>query len=242
MIIYPALDLREGKVVRLQQGDPSRQTVYGDDPVAIAEKWIGAGAEWLHVVNLDGAFAEASQNEPIIGRLCERARLRGVNVQCGGGLRSAADIARAFERGISRVVLGTIAVQQPEKVQEWVAQYGAERIAVALDARDGFVATHGWQQLSTQTPIDLGKRLASFGVRHALYTDVNRDGELSGVNVASTAALATATGLAVIASGGVSSLTDLIALKQTGKVAGVVLGKALYEGRLTVEQSLAAMR
>jgi phosphoribosylformimino-5-aminoimidazole carboxamide ribotide isomerase len=233
MIVYPALDLRGGQVVRLQQGDPNRQTVYGQ-PAEVGAKWIGMGAQWLHVVNLDGTFSMANDNEAHVRALCKL----GVPVQFGGGLRSAEDIARAFDLGVARVVLGTIAVQQPEQVAAWVQHYGAEKISVALDARDGFVATHGWQQTSAVTPTDLGKQFAAQGVKHALYTDVSRDGELVGVNVAGTADLARATHLNVIASGGVGSLQDVIALRETGSVAGVILGKALYEGRIDLPAAL----
>jgi phosphoribosylformimino-5-aminoimidazole carboxamide ribotide isomerase len=234
MIIYPALDLRGGQVVRLQQGDPNRQTTYSSNPAEIGAKWVGMGARWLHIVNLDGTLGAANENETHVRALCKL----GVPVQFGGGLRSAEDLARAFDLGVARVVLGTIAVQQPDQVAAWVTQYGAEKISVALDARDGFVATHGWQQVSAVTPADLGKRFAGMGVRHALYTDVSRDGELVGVNVAGTAELARATGLQVIASGGVGSLADVIALRETGAVAGVILGKAMYEGRIDVAAAL----
>lgn len=234
MIVYPALDLRGGQVVRLQQGDPNRQTVYGTNPAEIGAKWVSLGAKWLHVVNLDGTLSTANNNEVHVRALCKL----GVPVQFGGGLRSADDLARAFDLGVSRVVLGTIAVQQPDQVAEWVKQYGAEKIAIALDARDGFVATHGWQQVSAVTPAELGKQFAALGVRHALYTDVSRDGELVGVNVAGTAELARATKLDVIASGGVGSLQDVIALRETGVVAGVILGKAMYEGRIDVKEAL----
>lgn len=236
MIVYPALDLRGGQVVRLQQGDPNRQTAYSSDPAAVAARWIAAGAHWLHVVNLDGALSAANDNETVVKALIKL----GVPIQFGGGLRSANDVGRALDLGVARVVLGTLAVAQPELVAALIAQHGAERIAVALDARDGQVTTHGWQQISTATPAELGKRLAASGARHALYTDVSRDGELGGVNVAATAELARQTGLSVIASGGVSGLADVIALRAAGGVAGVVLGKALYEGRIDLAEALKA--
>lgn len=234
MIVYPSLDLRAGQVVRLQQGDPNRQTVYAADPMVVAQRWIAAGAAWLHIVNLDGTFATASDNERIVKAICGLK----VAVQFGGGLRSAEDIARAFEMGVRRVVLGTVAVAQPERVAGWITEYGTDRIAVALDARDGFVATHGWQQTSTVTPVQLGKQFRGMGVSHALYTDISRDGELVGVNVGGTADLAHQTGLAVIASGGVGSLQDVIALRETGAVAGVILGKAMYEGHIDVAEAI----
>ncbi len=236
MIVYPALDLRGGKVVRLRQGDPARQTTYGDDPVQIARRWIEQGTRWLHVVNLDGTLQTANANESILQAL---AKL-GAAVQFGGGLRTIEDVGRALDLGAKRVVLGTLAVTQPEAVGSLIAAHGAERIAVALDARDGYVATHGWQQASALTPVELGKRLAGMGVRHALYTDVGRDGMLGGVDADGTAALARATGLAVIASGGVSGLADIVALAKTGAIAGVVLGTALYENRLSLPDALRA--
>lgn len=236
MQIYPAIDLRGGRVVRLKEGDPNRQTVFSDNPLDTARRWIDEGATWLHVVNLDGAFAEANSNGDILEQL---ARL-GVQVQFGGGLRRMSDIEDALARGAARVVLGTVAVEQPELVAESVTRWGAERVCVALDARDGRVATHGWQQASDLTPIDAGRQLARLGARHALYTDVSRDGGLAGVNVEATVALARETGLSVIASGGVSSLAEIEQLAASGVVAGAVIGMALYEARLTLPDALAA--
>ncbi|MBC6936973.1 MAG: 1-(5-phosphoribosyl)-5-[(5-phosphoribosylamino)methylideneamino]imidazole-4-carboxamide isomerase [Chloroflexi bacterium] len=234
MIIYPAIDIRGGRVVRLKEGDPARQTVFGDDPLATARLWMEAGAAWIHMVNLDGAFSEANDNLRIVEAV---ARL-GVRVQFGGGLRQMDDLARAFEAGVSRVVLGTAAVQQPVMVAQAVEQWGAERVCVGLDARDGRIATHGWQQMADLTPVELGRQMAALGVRHALYTDVSRDGGLQGVNVGGTARLAQATGLQVIASGGVRALDDIRALAATGMVAGAIIGMALYEKRFTLQEAL----
>ncbi len=236
MIIYPAIDLRGGKVVRLKEGDPNRQTIFSDDPLATARAWIDQGAAWLHIVNLDGAFASANQNGSVLQAV---ARL-GIPVQFGGGLRSMPDIEQAVQRGASRVVLGTAAVQNPDLVRDAVAHYGAERVCVALDARDGKVATHGWQQSTGLTPIELGSQMVDLGVRHALYTDVSRDGGLQGVNITTTVELAEATGLQVIASGGVSTLDDIRALAASGRVAGVVIGMALYERRFSLRDAAAA--
>jgi phosphoribosylformimino-5-aminoimidazole carboxamide ribotide isomerase len=235
MIIYPSIDLRGGKVVRLKEGDPNRQTVFSDNPVETAQNWIEQGASWLHMVNLDGAFAEANDNLAILEQV---ARL-GLPVQFGGGLRSIDDLARALEAGVSRVVIGTAAVQQPELVDEAVARWGAERICVGLDARDGKVATHGWQQQTDWTPVAFGRQMAARGAKHALYTDVNRDGGLVGVNFEGTVNLARETGLQVIASGGVSSLDDIRALAESGLVAGAIIGMALYEGRIQLRDALA---
>lgn len=236
MMIYPAIDLRGGRVVRLKEGDPERQTVFSDDPVSTARKWIDDGAQWLHMVNLDGAFAAANDN----GAILEKAAGLGVPVQFGGGLRTMTDIADAFERGARRVVLGTVAIENPDIVREVVDRWGADAVCVALDARGGTVTTHGWQKTSGRTPTDVGLDMAKIGVRNALYTDVSRDGGLEGVNVASTIALAQATGLDVIASGGVSALGDIELLQASGAVAGAVIGMALYEGRMTLPEALAA--
>ncbi|MCB9454782.1 MAG: 1-(5-phosphoribosyl)-5-[(5-phosphoribosylamino)methylideneamino]imidazole-4-carboxamide isomerase [Anaerolineaceae bacterium] len=236
MIIYPAIDLRGGRVVRLKEGDPDRETVFSDDPVGTAQSWIDQGATWIHMVNLDGAFAAANDN----GRILEKVARLGVSVQFGGGLRGMADIERAIEQGAARVVLGTVAIQQPEIVAEAVSRWGADRVCVALDARNGKVTTHGWQQTVNLTPVQVGRDMAQRGVRHALYTDVNRDGGLQGVNVEATVVLAQETGLRVIASGGVSSLEDIRQLAASRVVAGAVVGMALYEKRLTLPVALAA--
>lgn len=236
MIIYPAIDLRGGSVVRLKQGDPERQTVFSDDPLEVAQQWIEQGATWIHMVNLDGAFASANDNL----RILEGVAQLGVEVQFGGGLRSMDDLARAADAGAARLVLGTIAVQHAEIVLQAVQQWGAERVCVALDARGGKIATHGWQQTADVTPVELGQQMVTLGVKHALYTDVSRDGGLQGVNVAGTVNLARETGLRVIASGGVSSLDDVRALAANGIVAGAVIGMALYERRFTLREAFAA--
>lgn len=235
MIIYPAIDLRGGRVVRLKEGDPNRQTVFSDDPVATAQRWIDEGAAWLHMVNLDGAFADQNAN----GLILEQVARLGVPVQFGGGLRRIEDMQRAIDQGASRLVLGTVAVQQPDVVMEAVGRWGAARICVGLDARDGKVTTHGWQTVADVTPAELGKAMAAQGVRHALYTDVSRDGALTGVNVESTADVARQTGLQVIASGGVGSLDDIRQLVGTGVVAGAIIGMALYEGRVQLREAIA---
>ena len=239
MIIYPALDLHGGQVVRLRQGDPSQQTTYSADPSVTAQQWIDQGAAWLHVVNLDGALGTASVNESVVRTLAQIATKADVSVQFGGGLRSAEDIARAFDLGVTRLMIGTLAVSQPDLVTDLIARYGADRIVLALDGRDGKIVTHGWQQASDITPVQLGKQFVALGARHALYTDVGRDGMLGGVDVTGTADLARATGLQVIASGGLRNIEDVRALTATKAVAGVILGKALYEGLITVREALA---
>ncbi len=236
MIIYPAIDLRGGRVVRLREGDPNRQTIFSDDPLQTARDWIAAGAAWIHMVNLDGAFASANNN----GEILAGAAKLGAKIQFAGGLRSLDDMAQALERGASRIVLGTIAVQQPEIVGQAIARWGAEAVSVALDARDGMVTTHGWQQQTAMTPAEFGLQMKALGAKHALYTDVNRDGNLGGSNVAGTIALGRATGLQVIASGGVSTAAEIQELAASGAVAGAVIGMALYEKRLTLQNALTA--
>lgn len=234
MIIYPAIDIRGGQVVRLKEGDPNRQTVFSSDPVATARQWIEQGASWIHMVNLDGTFSEANDN----GRILEQVSKLGKKVQFGGGLRSMTDIEQAIQQGATRVVLGTVAVQKPEIVLEAIERWGAERVSVGLDARDGQIATHGWQTKTGITPMELGKTMAEQGVKHALFTDVNRDGLLEGVNVEGTAELARGTGLQVIASGGVGTIDDIRRLTETNVVSGAIIGMALYAGRVTLREAL----
>lgn len=236
MIIYPAIDLRGGEVVRLKEGDPDQQTTFSSDPVATAQGWIDRGATWIHMVNLDGAFSNENDNVAILAKVAAL----DVKVQFGGGLRKLADIEAALEQGASRVVLGTIAVNEPEVVVQAVEQFGADAICVALDARDGKVTTHGWTEQTNVTPTELGAALAEKGVKHALFTDVSRDGKLTGVNIEATAALGRETGLQVIASGGVSRLDEIRELAASGDVAGAVIGMALYEELMTLEDALEA--
>lgn len=235
MIIYPAIDIRGGRVVRLLYGNPEMESVYGDNPVAVAHEWKLRGAEWVHVVNLDGALGE---NETALDTLREIAHV-GLKVQFGGGIRSIESVQMALDAGATRVVLGTLLVKQPELAPELVARFGPETITVALDAKGDKVTTHGWQESSPWTPAEIGKQLAINGLKHALYTDVSKDGDLSGVNVDATADLARQTGLAVIASGGVSSLDDIRNVKANSDIAGVVIGRALYAKMFSLEDALA---
>ncbi len=238
MIIYPAIDLRGGKVVRLREGDPNRQQVFSEDPIATATQWVDEGASWIHMVNLDGAFAAANDNL----RILEQAAKLGVNIQFGGGLRRLDDVQRALELGAKRVVIGTLAIQSPETVIEAIERFGTEAICVALDARDGKIATHGWQEQTDLTPIQFGREMAERGVVHALYTDIQRDGSLLGVNIHETIALAHNTGLQVIASGGVSHMDEIHKLAQSKVVAGAIIGMALYEEKLTLAEALLAAK
>lgn len=238
MIIYPAIDLRGGRVVRLNEGRPDRETVFSDDPIAVVQRWIDEGAAWIHMVNLDGAFAEANSN----GAILEKAAALGVPIQFGGGLRTLDDIDIAIQRGASRVVLGTIAVQNPALVEAALTTHGADRVCVALDARDGKITTHGWQTVTDMTPVELGRAMRARGVVHALFTDVSRDGGLGGANLESTIALGRDTGLQVIASGGVASVDEIRTLAASGAVAGAVIGMALYRGQITLADALRAAK
>jgi phosphoribosylformimino-5-aminoimidazole carboxamide ribotide isomerase len=226
--VYPAIDLRGGRVVRLAQGDRARQTVYDEDPAAVARRWLAEGAEWLHVVNLDGAFGE--EDGPNAQALRAIVAV-GVNVQFGGGLRDRASLAHALQAGVARVVIGTAAVEQPAMVAEAVQEFGAERIAVGIDARDGRVRVRGWADETGVAAVTLGQQMRGFGLAWCVYTDIERDGVGRGVNVAATAELAQATGLRVIASGGVAGAEDVQRVRAAG-LAGVIIGRALYEGQV----------
>ncbi len=268
LTIFPAIDLRRGQVVRLRQGDAAAQTVYGDDPAAVAKQWAGQGARWLHVVNLDGALTprpsllcagEGEAGESLIPRppfLCagegetdgafnlrRLAEIRAavdVPIQFGGGLRTADDVATALRLGATRVVLGTAAVRRPQVVADAIARFGAAQIVVGIDARDGWVATHGWQETSALDVLTVARRMAGLGVLRVVFTDIARDGMLTGVNVAASAELARASGLRVIASGGVASLDDIRALAAhvSDGVEGVIVGQALYTGAVDLAKAL----
>jgi len=238
MIIYPAIDLRGGYVVRLREGDPQQQVTFHADPVATARRWLHEGADWLHVVNLDGAFAQSNDNLAVL----EGIAGTGAKVQFGGGLRSLEQMQRAVDCGASRIVVGTVAVMEPELIGEAIQRLGAERVCVALDARDGKIATHGWQQVSESSPAELGAAMAQQGLRHTLFTDISRDGRLSGVNLSATVRLARDTGLQVIASGGVSKLEEIEALQASGLVAGAIIGMALYRNEISLADALTAAR
>jgi phosphoribosylformimino-5-aminoimidazole carboxamide ribotide isomerase len=235
--VFPAIDLRAGRVVRLAQGDPSRQTVYGDNPAAVALRWQADGAAWVHVVNLDGAFGGADDAARLNLDSLAGIVATGLRVQFGGGLRSEADLRRVFELGAARAVLGTAAVEDPALVNWALETYGADRIAIGLDARQGRVTVRGWTQPAGVTAIELGTELRRAGIAWCIFTDVSRDGMRAGLNLSATAALADATGLRVIASGGVAGLSDVRAARQAG-LAGVIVGRALYEGQVSLKEAL----
>ena len=236
MIVFPAIDLKNGQVVRLAEGDMERATVYADDPAAQAERFAAAGAEWLHVVDLDGAFAGASVNGEAVRAI---GMAFGGKIQLGGGIRSRASIERWFRLGIDRVVIGTAALTDPALVREAARDFPGQ-IVVAVDARDGMVATQGWADVSDVPVIDLARRFEDAGVAALLFTDVGRDGLLKGVNVEATAALAWAQSLPVIASGGVAGIEDIRALKLHRNLEGVITGRAIYDGRLDLAEAIRA--
>jgi phosphoribosylformimino-5-aminoimidazole carboxamide ribotide isomerase len=238
MILYPAIDLKDGQAVRLYKGEMEQATVFNDNPTAQARAFVDAGCEYLHLVDLNGAFA----GTPINGAAVE-AILADVDVptQLGGGIRDMATIEMWLTRGISRVILGTVAVENPDLVRE-AARHFPNQIAVGLDAREGRVATRGWAEETDVMVTELAKSFEDAGVAAIIYTDINRDGAMAGPNIEATEALARATTLPVIASGGVSSLADLIALRDTGVIAGAISGRALYDGAIDLAAALAALR
>ncbi len=240
MLIFPAIDLRRGRCVRLRQGDPAAETVFGDDPAAMARHWVELGAQWLHVVNLDGALGDQGAGGLNQQRLAEIRAAVPLPIQFGGGLRTLDDVALALELGATRVVLGTALVQRPELAAAAVQRFGAEAIAAGLDARAGLVATHGWQAGSDLHVHELGRQLRQAGVLRAIYTDIARDGMLSGVDAAGSAELARQTGLRVIASGGVRDLADIRLLKSLEHqgIEGVVVGQAIYTDSLDLRRAI----
>jgi phosphoribosylformimino-5-aminoimidazole carboxamide ribotide isomerase len=234
LIVFPAIDLKGGQVVRLAEGDMDRATIYGDDPAAQARAFAEAGADHLHVVDLDGAFAGDSVNGDAVASV---VRAFPGRVQLGGGIRTRAAIDGWLELGVARVVIGTAALENPDLVRD-AARDLPGRIVVAVDARDGLVATRGWADVSTVTVADLARRFEDAGVAALLFTDVGRDGLLKGCNVAATAALAAEVDIPVIASGGVAGIDDIHQLRGKPGIEGVITGRALYDGRLDLAEAL----
>ena len=237
-VIYPAIDLHAGKVVRLKEGDPARMTAYSDDPKEIAQKWLEAGASWLHVVNLDGAFGESDNaNRLALQKILQVAKEFDAHVQFGGGMRSLDAIEDLLNFGVSRAILGTIAIENADVVADAIRKFGAEQIAAGIDARDGLVRVRGWKDNSGITSIHLALQMRTLGLRTVIFTDVSRDGLGNGLNITSTRVLAEVSGLDVIASGGVHTLEDVLAAKDA-KLAGVIIGRALYEGTIDLKKAL----
>lgn len=233
MILYPAIDIKDGKCVRLSQGSFAAVTVYSDHPLEMALKWEECGAQWLHTVDLDGARSGGPVNMGIVGDIAARVKMK---VQMGGGIRNMGTIERALEAGISRVILGTSAVKDPNLVKEALGKYPGS-IVIGIDARDEMVAIEGWEKLSTFTAVEFAKRMVDLGAGCIIYTDISTDGMMKGPNLSAMEKMAGATGIDIIASGGVSSLSDILALKETG-VAGAIIGKALYTGSLDLAEAI----
>ena len=239
MILYPAIDLKDGQCVRLYKGEMAQATVFNDNPAAQARAFQDAGCEWLHLVDLNGAFA----GEPVNGAAI-KAILAATSVptQLGGGIRDMATIEHWLSRGLARVILGTVAVENPDLVRDAARAFPGQ-VAVGIDARNGRVATKGWAEETDVMVTDLARSFEDAGVAAIIYTDINRDGAMQGPNVEATAALANAVSIPVIASGGVSSLNDLIALKNCGaSLDGALSGRALYDGAVDLAEALAALR
>ncbi len=230
MIIYPAIDLMNGQVVRLKQGDFKQEMIFNNDPLAQAKEFERAGATWLHVVDLDGAKDGYSVNGAIVRKIKENTKLK---VQLGGGLRTIDNISKWLEVGIERVIVGTMAVENPTIVGQAIAKFGTDRIVVGIDVKNGRVATHGWTQESGHEVLDFAQKMVSLGVSQILYTDISRDGMLGGTDLVTLQRLVKIGGVKVIASGGVGTYEDLERLKEV-QVAGVIIGQALYQGILSL--------
>ena len=237
MILYPAIDLKDGQCVRLLRGEMQAATVFNDDPAAQARAFQDAGCAWLHLVDLNGAFAGQPVNGAAVRAILDATT---IPAQLGGGIRDMATIEGWLDKGIARVILGTVAVENPDLVRE-AARAFPGRVAVGLDARNGRVATRGWAEETEMLVTELATRFEDAGIAAIIYTDIDRDGAMGGPNIGATAALARAVGVPVIASGGVSSLADLLALKDTGVIAGAISGRALYDGKLDLKAALAAL-
>ena len=237
MILYPAIDLKDGQCVRLLHGEMDKATVFGNDPAAQAAKFQAAGCDWLHLVDLNGAFAGAPVNAAAVEAILSRVT---VPCQLGGGIRDMATIEAWLSKGLSRVILGTVAVENPALVREAAAAFPG-KVAVGIDARGGRVATKGWAEETDILVTDLAQSFEDAGVAAIIYTDILRDGAMQGPNIKATEALARAVTIPVIASGGVASLADLTALRDTGVIAGAISGRALYDGAIDLAEALKAL-
>ena len=234
MILYPAIDLKDGQAVRLVHGEMDQATVFNDDPAAQAQEFVDAGCQWLHLVDLNGAFAGTPVNAAPVEAILKRCK---VPAQLGGGIRDMATIERWLTLGLSRVILGTVAVENPDLVRQAAKAFPGQ-VAVGLDARNGRVATRGWAEETDIMVTDLAKSFEDAGIAAIIYTDILRDGAMKGPNIDATADLARAVDIPVIASGGVSSLTDLTALRDTGVISGAISGRALYDGAIDLRAAM----
>jgi phosphoribosylformimino-5-aminoimidazole carboxamide ribotide isomerase len=240
MIIFPAIDIKDGLCVRLMQGDPERVTIYGKDPVAVARRWEEEGAQWLHVVDLDGAFSQTPQNREVILSIVKGV---SVPVQVGGGIRSLATIEDYLGAGVERVIVGTVALREPQLLTEACTRF-PRRIALGIDARNGRVAIEGWKETTGMDAISLVRRFSDLELAAVIYTDIHRDGMRFGVNVEATRSLLEATDFPAIASGGVATLSDVEALLPLVPLglAGVITGRAIYDGTLVLRDALTLVR
>ncbi|MCH4827151.1 MAG: 1-(5-phosphoribosyl)-5-[(5-phosphoribosylamino)methylideneamino]imidazole-4-carboxamide isomerase [Planococcus sp. (in: firmicutes)] len=235
--IYPAIDLRDGNCVRLFQGDYAQETIYGDSPVDMAKKFVDAGAEWIHMVDLDGAKDGVRINDQVV---IEAAKL-GAKVQIGGGIRTREDIEHYLSNGVARVIIGSLAIRNPELAVSFIEEFGADRIVIGIDAKNGMAATEGWIETSGQAATEVADYFASKGAKHFIYTDIATDGTLAGPNIEANKALAKSEKAQIIVSGGIGSLEDVKNVKKAAdqsNIAGVIIGKALYENRFTLEEAL----
>jgi len=239
MILYPAIDLKDGQAVRLLRGDMDKATVFNDDPAAQARAFVAAGCDWLHLVDLNGAFAGAPVNAAAVEAILAAC---DVPAQLGGGIRDMATIEAWLSKGLARVILGTVAVENPDLVREAARAFPGQ-VAVGIDARNGMVATKGWAEETDVNATDLARSFEDAGVAAIIYTDIQRDGAMQGPNVEATAALARAVSIPVIASGGVSSIADLVALRDCGAALnGAISGRALYDGAIDLKEALTVLR
>jgi phosphoribosylformimino-5-aminoimidazole carboxamide ribotide isomerase len=236
--VFPAIDMRGGKCVRLFKGDYAQETVYADSPFEMTKSFAEAGASFIHMVDLDGAKDGERTHATEVIRV---AKELPVKVQIGGGIRTEEDVRFYLENGVHRVIIGSLAIREPELVASFIDEFGAERIVIGLDAKDGMVATHGWLETSNKSAIEVGKYFAKAGAKYFVFTDIATDGTLAGPNIPANVKLAEATNAEIIVSGGISSLVDIQRVKeaaQNSSVAGVIIGKALYAGRFTLPEAL----
>ncbi len=233
--IYPAIDLRNGKVVRLKQGDPARETIFSDSPATIASQWECLGASWLHLVNLDSAMEQDDiLNQNAIQSILSKINQSTIKVQLGGGIRSLEMVQNLLDIGVARVILGTAAITDPDFLRSALRIYGSDRIVIAVDAQDGLLKIRGWRENSGITALPFVRNLAEIGITTIIFTDINRDGIGTGINLAATCEIAEQSGLQVIASGGVHTLEDVIAVKNSD-LAGAIVGRALYDGNIHLD-------
>lgn len=239
--VIPAVDMKDGKCVQLVQGVPGSEIISLDDPFSVALDWTDKGAKTLHLVDLDGAIEGKRKNAPVVERIVMACKGKGVSIQVGGGIRNFEDAAALLKLGVSRVILGTAALQDPGLVKSLADAFGSEFVTVALDAKNGRISIKGWTEECAQTPVEMGRRFEELGAGSLLFTNIDTEGLMRGVNPIPTKELAESVSIPVIASGGVSSLQDLRILKETG-AAGVVIGSALYTGKFTLEDAIESIR